>query len=126
MASSGHGWAYLAALNTGQRRALIGEIRASDSARWAAARPAFQAAFASFADQGFIVNSGAFHPDYHTAAVPVFDRDRSIRFTLNCGAPLSTLTPKRLNEEVAPRLKRMAAQLEQAIALESGRRVNAL
>jgi len=124
MASSGHGWAYLAALAAPARQTLIAEIRAADPAGWTPVRAAFRAALAAYPADGYIVNSGIFHPDYHTAAVPVHDRERNIRFTLNCGAPLSTLTPRQLRDDVAPRLKRLAEELEAAIAMESGRRAS--
>jgi DNA-binding IclR family transcriptional regulator len=124
MASSGHGWAYLAALPAPARQSLIAEIRAADPPGWAAVGLAFRRALDAFQADGYIVNSGIFHPDYHTAAVPVHDRDGHIRFTLNCGAPLSTLTPGQLREEVAPRLKRLAGELQAAIAMESGRRAS--
>jgi DNA-binding IclR family transcriptional regulator len=124
MASSGHGWAYLAALPAAARQSLIAEVRAADPPGWAAVRVAFRTALDAFQADGYIVNSGRFHPDYHTAAVPVHDRDGNIRFTLNCGAPLSTLTPDQLRDDVAPRLKRLAEELQAAIAMESGRRAS--
>lgn len=122
MARSGHGWAYLAALPAAARQSLIAEIRTTDPSDWTVARSAFRRALDAYPADGYIVNSGIFHPDYHTAAVPVHDRDRNIRFTLNCGGPLSTLSPRQLRDEVAPRLKRLAEELEAAIAMESGRR----
>ena len=121
IATSGLGWAFLAGLDNAARRHLIAEIRESDPARWSAARTAFGVALEEFRTQGFIVNSGVFHPDYHTAAVTVRDRRGAVRFTLNCGAPISTLSAEQLRHSVAPRLKTLASQLQEAIAMESDR-----
>lgn len=121
IATSGLGWAFLAGLDPGARRSLIAEINVADPARWALARMPFKLALSEFDQHEYIVNSGIFHPDYHTAAVTVQDRQGDVRFALNCGAPLSTLSAEQLRDEVAPRLLTLAAQLEEAIAMEPDR-----
>jgi DNA-binding IclR family transcriptional regulator len=126
IAVSGPGWAFLAGLDTVSRQRLIATLLEHDPERWAHARLAFERALRTFRSRGFVINSGIFHPDYHTAAVPVFDRNGTIRFTLNCGAPLSTLSGEQLRDQVAPRLIRLASQLREALSMDVDRRGSAL
>ncbi|MGD9941808.1 MAG: IclR family transcriptional regulator [Burkholderiaceae bacterium] len=118
VADSGLGWACLAGLPAHEREALIAEIERDDAQRWKAARKAFRAALADYEENGFIVNSGIFHPDYHTVAVPVFDRNGQVHCGLNCGAPISTLPTQKLRKEVGPKLVSLARMLEAGMVLD--------
>lgn len=126
IAVSGPGWAFLAGLDPASRQHLTSTLREQDPERWTHARVAFERALRSFKSRGYVINSGIFHPDYHTAAVPVFDRHGVIRFTLNCGAPLSTLSGEQLRDQVAPRLVQLASQLREALSMDVDRRSSPL
>ncbi|MBN9428775.1 MAG: IclR family transcriptional regulator [Burkholderiales bacterium] len=117
---SGLGWCYLAGIPAQERHSVIAELEHDDTQaqRWKAVRKAFQTALAEYEERGFIVNSGVFHPDYHTVAVPVYDRHGKFHCGLNCGGPLSTLPPQKLRKEVAPRLLALARMLEAGMVLD--------
>lgn len=104
VATSAMGWAYLAGLPDADWDAAAGSPVA-----WAAAKPAFRAAFGEFMTRGFIINPGVLHPGYTTVAVPVMGADGIPVFTLNCGAAASVLPVERLRNEVGPRLRALAA-----------------
>ncbi|MGE0800420.1 MAG: IclR family transcriptional regulator [Lautropia sp.] len=112
IAISGLGWAYLAGVPVNEREAMLAELERDDSARWKTCRKAFLSAFSEYEERGFIVNAGMFHPDYHTVAVPIYDRHGRYHCSLNCGAPISTLPAPRLRKEVAPKLLALADVLK--------------
>ena len=112
IANSGLGWAWLAGLPDGERAQLIAAIEHNPQQDWSSSRKAFKAALAGYRRDGFIINEAIFHPDYTTVAVPVFDRHGKVYCALNCGAPSSTLSPKRMREEVGPALVNLARLLE--------------
>ena len=103
IATSAMGWAYLAGLPEAEWDAASGSPVA-----WAAAKPAFRAAFGGFATDGFIINPGVLHPGYTTVAVPVIGADGRPALTLNCGAAASVLPGDRLRQEIGPRLRSLA------------------
>ena len=74
IANSGLGWAYLAGSPMQERDAIIAKLDSEQPQLWKKNRKSFQIALAEFRRVGFIVNSGSFHPDYHTVAVPVLTR----------------------------------------------------
>lgn len=115
IAKSGLGWAYLAGISAAERKEVFGELDQGEAQLWSVCRPAFLKALGEYEQRGFIVNSGVFHPDYHTVAVPVFDRHGQFYCSLNCGAPISTLAPERLRKKVAPQLLALAGMLESVL-----------
>lgn len=104
VATSAMGWAYLAGLPEAEWDAATGSPVA-----WAAAKPAFRAAFTEFETEGFIINPGVLHPGYATVAVPVMGAGGRPDVTLNCGAAASMLSVDRLRNEIGPRLRALAA-----------------
>ena len=103
IATSAMGWAYLAGLPE-----AAWDNAAGAPVAWAAAKPAFRAAYAGFQSDGFIINPGILHPGYTTAAVPVMGPDHAPSLTLNCGAAISVLSATRLRQEIGPRLRASA------------------
>lgn len=118
IADSGLGWAYLAGASEDERNSLIEQFDKANEKRWVTIRKAFFEAYAEYCEKGFIVNSGVFHPDYHTVAVPVLDRNGAFHCALNCGAPLSTLSPQKIRKETGPKLQTLARMLEAGMVLE--------
>lgn len=118
IANSGLGWCYLAGVGPDERAAVIAQIETEDASRWQAARGPFFRALAEFEEHGFIVNSRVFHPDYHTVAVPVYDKHGRFHCGVNCGGPLSTLPERTMREQVAPKLLALARMLQAGMVLE--------
>jgi len=118
ISSSGLGWSYLAGTPAVDREPIFAAIEREDGERWEKCHAAFSAALAEYEETGFIVNSGSFHPDYHNIAVPIFNAQGQFHCGINCGAPLSTLSPTQLRNDVAPRLLALARMLEASRVLE--------
>lgn len=118
IANSGLGWACLAGVSAADRGSLMQELEHEDAQRWKGCRKPFLAALAEYETNGFIVNSGVFHPDYHNVAVPVYDRYGNFYCALNCGGPLSTLSALQLRKDVAPKLLALARMLEAGMVLD--------
>lgn len=118
IANSGLGWAYLAGISAKERESVIAELERHAGDLWNASRKAFHVALADYMERGFIVNSSVFHPDYHTVAVPVYDRHGRFYCGLNCGGPLSTLSARKLRTDVASALLVLARMLEAGMVLD--------
>jgi DNA-binding IclR family transcriptional regulator len=114
LAYSATGWAYLAAISDGERKQLIGEIRALDRQKWAEIEPSFEATLKKFKKTGYIVSIGSLHPQVNAVAVPVPAQDGSMLLTVSSGGINSVFTDKVLNE-VGSELKVLAEKLSRAI-----------
>jgi DNA-binding IclR family transcriptional regulator len=119
LATSAVGWGYLAGLDERAREALIAEFAVRDP-RWASVEPQFRRAMAEAAEAGYILNIGAFHRGYNTAAVPVRGPDGAPVYSLSCAGSSTTLSPARLRRDIAPRLLELARSLEASLARPAG------
>lgn len=111
--SSAVGWGLLAGLEKAEREALVAEYAPADP-RWPEIRAAFEDAMASYAKDGFILNLGVFHSGYNTAAVPVRGADGRPLFALSCAGSATTHSAEFLRRKVAPTLRAIARDLENA------------
>ncbi|MBR0800427.1 IclR family transcriptional regulator [Bradyrhizobium jicamae] len=114
MAFSATGWAYLAALEEGEREAILTQIREQDRDRWAIAEPLFRNALEEYARVGYIVTKGMLHPQINSVAAPVRAADGSVLFGLSSGGistEFSDATLRRLGLE----LKELAKTLGPAL-----------
>ena len=109
--TSAVGWGLLAGFDAAERAALIAE-HAPAEPRWAEIGPAFDAAMALYAAEGFILNLGAFHGGYNTAAVPIRGADGRPAFGLSCAGSAATHPAALLRRKVAPMLLAAARKLE--------------
>ena len=113
--TSAVGWGLLAGFDLDERAALIAEYTATEP-RWPELRPAFDAAMDLYAADGFILNLGAFHGGYNTAAVPIRGADGRPAFALSCAGSATTHSADFLRRKVAPVLLAAARKLEAAQA----------
>jgi DNA-binding IclR family transcriptional regulator len=114
MAISALGWAYLAGLPDGDRHSAASGV-AQDHEAWRGAEKSFRRALKPFAQDGFILNCGVFHPGYNTAAAPVMGPGGRPLFAINCGGAASVLSVDRLRTEVGPKLRALAKLLEAVV-----------
>ncbi len=119
LVTSAIGWGLLAGFDTAEREALLADHAPADL-RWPEVRPAFRKAMVGYAKEGFILNLGAFHSGYNTAAVPVRGPDRRPAFSLGCSGSAATHPADFLRREVAPVLQAAASSLERAVAAGGG------
>lgn len=111
LATSAVGWGLLAGFADDEREALIAEFVAPDP-RWPRAERAFRKAMSDYADHGYILNVGAFHEGYNTAAVPIRGPDGRPAFALSCAGSAVTHTPAFLRREIGPDLIEVGRSLE--------------
>ena len=104
------GAAYIAEMAPSDREELLLHIRESDAKSWPAREAVISASLRQYAEHGFIVDCGGFHPRISTAAIAFAGSDRQI-YSLSCGAPSEQLTLDALRTQVGPALKVLANAL---------------
>ena len=109
--SSAVGWGFLLGLPAGERDALVAEHGSADP-RWPTVQPLFLAASQAASTDGFILNTGVFHPGYNAVAVPVRASDGRPLFGLTCAGSATTHSAEFLRNQVAPALRALAKELE--------------
>lgn len=118
IATTAHGWAFLAGLPLHKRNEIISQLDAEAPTLWRPVREMCLEALKEYDERGFVLNVGVFHPNYSTAAVPITTPDGNVVYTLNCGAGLESLPAETLRREVAPRLVSLAASLRNLFAIK--------
>lgn len=99
MASSGTGWAYLAALPASQRQEYFDAFASRQEALWTKVASPLQSALKDFEDNGYVTNIGHMHPRINSVAVPVRTPDGRTILSLSCGGISDIFLP-----DVLPRI----------------------
>jgi len=120
LASSALGWAYLVALSEKRRATAFAEIEAMDRQRWRTLKDHLQRAVDEYKTKGYVLNIGYFHSGYNTAAVPILGPDGMPRYAINCGSAAVTLDAATLHSKVAPRLVKLAVELQGVVRDREG------
>jgi DNA-binding IclR family transcriptional regulator len=115
LASSALGWAYLVGLPETARAAAYAEIEATDPQHWRTLKGYLQRALDEYKTKGYVLNIGYFHRGYNTAAVPILGYDDMPHYAINCGSAAATLNVATLQGEVAPRLIKLATELQNVV-----------
>lgn len=105
------GRACLAAMPENERDFMLGLIRERHSDDWREIRRGLDRALQDYADYGYCLSIGDWLRDVNSVAVPMVHREHGI-LTFNCGAPSFEISRERLEDDVAPRLKHMVAQIQ--------------
>lgn len=110
----------LAAILPSERRVhLEARIRADDADLWSAYRDRYRAGIRLCAEQKFCTCFGEYLTSIHAVAAPLFyTRDSKQVFAINCGIPAFRLQPGRLEAEIGPRIRALAASIR-ALANEA-------
>lgn len=108
MATSSVGWAFLAQAPVAVRAALLRELAKRHGHEWPALRTRIDAAIEACHRRGYALNSRIYHREINAIAVPIASDDGSQVYALNCGGPAATITVKKLEKEIAPRLIELA------------------
>ncbi len=104
LATSALGRACIAAHQPEARARLLDEIRAHEGAAWPAIRPGIEAAIAQHEARGYCTSLGDWKPGVNAVAIPFIPRDGTPIMAFNCGGPAQSLTPARIEADIAPRL----------------------
>lgn len=93
MASSGTGWAYLAALSENSRAEYFVALEQRNRVAWQALAGPLETALAAFETTGFVINIGHMHPRINSVATPVWSPDGRSALSLSCGGISDIFTP---------------------------------
>ncbi len=114
MANSALGRAYLSALPTGEREALIESLRLARGSDWPALEAGLRRALDDCAKLGYCLSAGEFHPEINSVSVPLVGPQGDV-MALNCGSAAFVYTEDHLRREVAPQLIERARALARDI-----------
>jgi len=106
------GKAYLAALPDRERDYLLAHLERRYGRRWREVRRGIDQAAKDVARRGFSISFAEWQADVFAVGVPLRLRDGSGLMAINCGGPSFLVTPKRLVEEIGPRLVDLARRVE--------------
>lgn len=102
-----------AALLPGDEAAVLAtRLAAADATTWESYAELYRSGLAQCAERGFCTCFGEYMPSIHAVAAPLF-RAKSLKrtFAINCGIPEFRLQPGRLEAEIGPRLRALAASI---------------
>ena len=115
IATSAAGRAYLAALPSPERSALLAEIAAASGDAWPAVQQRLEEAFAEYARAGYCSSFGEWHPDIHALGF-VMHGPQGELYAASVGGPAYMLSREMLLGNVGPKL----VQVQRAIEHEAG------
>lgn len=115
VATSSMGRAWLCGLDDAQRESVLGEIRQSDRGRWPKLRARIEEAVEHYRRYGFVTSIGHWEHDINAVGCPLVIGQGLMVMSFNCGGPATRLTPKRIQEDIGPRLAAMAQEIRAAI-----------
>jgi len=111
MATTASGWAYLASLDSIDRARLVAQMAREQPDLWELALPSFTKALARYQREGIIVSSGAIERGLTTVAIPITSGNSASTYPLYCSAISSALPADLIKRELAPMMKKFAAEL---------------
>jgi DNA-binding IclR family transcriptional regulator len=109
------GQAYFAAQTAERRKALLHEIKAKRPEGYASTKRELDRACEEIAKQGFCIRE--WQSDIVAAGAPLIDHTGKCEFAINCGAPKFLLDRERLQNEIAPRLVNLAANVRRGLSV---------
>jgi DNA-binding IclR family transcriptional regulator len=109
------GRAYLWALPTDERAALLRELRDHYGSRWSRMRDGIERAGETVEQLGFAISAGEWQNDVHAVGVALKLNDGTGPYAFNCGAPAFRFTEERLRNDIGPRLVAMVRNIEAAL-----------
>lgn len=115
IATSAAGRAYLAALPTVERMALLADIQAASGNAWPAIHKRLHIAFAEYGEAGYCSSFGEWHPDIHALGF-VMRGPRGELYAASVGGPAYMLGKQMLLDKVGPKL----LEVQRAIEHEAG------
>jgi len=115
IATTAMGRAYLWALPTEDRAALLRDLREHYGTRWPRMRDGIERAGETIARRGFAISAGEWQDDVAAAGVALKLNDGTGPYAFNCGAPAFRFTEDRLLNDIGPRLVAMVRNIEAAL-----------
>jgi DNA-binding IclR family transcriptional regulator len=109
------GRAYLWALPSDERTALLRELREHYGSRWTRMRDGIERAGEMVERHGFTISAGEWQNDVHAVGVALKLNNGTGPYAFNCGAPAFRFTEDRLRGDIGPRLVAMVRNIEAAL-----------
>jgi DNA-binding IclR family transcriptional regulator len=109
------GYAYLWALPSAERQFLMNAISEDAGSQWPTIKRQLLAAFKALDRTGVCVAEGAYERTLNGIAAPLILQNGNEIRALSCSGPAYLLTPKRLHDDVAPRLLAVAHIVQQEV-----------
>ncbi len=97
-----------------ERDYLLGHLERRYGARWREVRRGIDKAVREVAERGFCGSLAEWQVDVFAVAAPLRLPDGSGLMAINCGGPGFLVDPRRLTEDVGPRLVNLVKSVEQA------------
>ncbi|HWK66957.1 MAG TPA: IclR family transcriptional regulator [Rhizobiaceae bacterium] len=110
------GHALCAQLDDAELELKLRQMRRSSPELWAKYSDAFVDGVTSCKSRGFSVVRGTWIPGTHSAGVPLLRDKNGECFAMNCRVPIFRLSPNQIEDEVAPRLISLAANVRNQLA----------
>jgi DNA-binding IclR family transcriptional regulator len=115
LATTSVGRAYLAALSDTERNPLLDDIRRSDPAVWPKVRRGIEQSVREVAERGYCLSLGDWVPEIHSVGVPLDVNSPYGTLALNIGGLASTLPPRLIESDLAPRLINLAHRVAEML-----------
>src|ERR1700676_872678 len=115
IATTAMGRAYIWALPSDERAALLRELREHYGSRWPRMRDGIERAGETVEKLGFTISAGEWQNDVHAVGVALKLNDGTGPYAFNCGAPAFRFTEDRLRHDIGPRLVAMVRNIEAAL-----------
>ncbi|UGQ49046.1 IclR family transcriptional regulator [Massilia endophytica] len=112
LATTAMGKALLCALPQPERDYLMDHMRRKDKELWPKVKAGIEQGFRDYQDRGFTISAGEWQNDVHAVGVPVLDVNGEQLMAFNCGGPAFLLPRERLEEDLGPRLARLARTID--------------
>lgn len=109
------GRAYVSALPDKRREELLAELQRADPENWPAQRRMLQAARRQYEQQGFCTSLGEWNGEVSAVGVPLVLEGGAQVMAFNCGGSALRLTRAVLEENLGPRLVKLARQVEREL-----------
>lgn len=116
MLATAMGRAWLAQAPAAEREPVLAALREHEPEVWQRHAGAPEAACEDLATLGFCRSRGDWQQDVHAVAVPMRTATDGEILVFNCGVPAVRMTPRKLEREMGPRLLRLVARIETALA----------
>lgn len=98
------GRAFLAGISEAERDYIFSQLHKVHGADWPDVKSRIEDAVAQVADRGFCYVDNEWKRDVRAVGAPLISSDGSTVMAMNCGGPSFALDPKRLQEDLGPRL----------------------
>ena len=119
LATTSVGRAYLAAVNDSDRKPILDAIRRSDPTSWPKVRRGIEQAIRDVEERGYCTSLGDWVPEIHSLGVPLDVSSPYGILAFNIGGLASTLPPRLIETDLAPRLISLARRVAQMLSATS-------